>query len=44
VKTIVRPPKRAGINRIQNMLPPRKYIILEINAVKGGTEIYPKAR
>jgi hypothetical protein len=44
VKTIVRAPKRAGKNRIQNMLPPKRYMIFETRAVKGGTEIYPNAR
>jgi hypothetical protein len=44
VNTIVRVPKRAGKKRIQNTVPPRRYMILEINAVKGGTEMYPNAR
>jgi hypothetical protein len=44
VKIIVRAPKSTGKDLIQKILPSRRFINLEINAVRGGTEIYPKAR
>jgi hypothetical protein len=44
VNTMVSMPKSAGKSLIQNIPPPRSQIILEITAIKGGTEIYPNAR
>jgi hypothetical protein len=44
VNTIVSAPKSAGKSRIQNIPPPRSQTILEITAIKGGTQIYPNAR